>query len=1174
MKIKKRVLVTIFVFVFLLLSGIYLVKSKDITYKNINSNSKKYEISYGDSIQFKECNRYFEGKGTEIYGYNEVNEGYPMYVLEGCAVDLGYFLEKTDLDESACQTQKNYAEVYKGSSTIVSEYNYYCKNYTGSLEVSYAGFTCDSAKEKIINSYIDYVGLHAWYNNNCIAESGEIKLSDINKNGYNLQEGNCERKRIFNNTAISFEKLGFTGILKNNEGGNTCPYPLFYVNGYATTWEDYQDKHGNDVENAYEYCDKMYDELKDSSDAVAINDYRVLCNLNNIKEEIIAVPIQTRACNHSGKITSGNYDISNFVYDETNLTGCTSEHNKLPVTGIYDSPDDNIDYPLYLVQGCAWGFEDIITNKYNNSCITDAYKQEVCFDAKARVDLSNMEDIKNFNNACIDSGILDESHRLQKTEYISVYFQTFNAAGLECVKPENVPTNAKYVAEWGGDNNKCVYRFDKALVGQSITLSKSELPDTSKLIQNVTGLSFSGWKNNNDLSCNDSSITFTLPNDVSELVYEACFNGEIKTDLGYKIYNNCDGTATIGSSLLTETNINDRTEKDDIEGKSSLENQINAISTYVTSSLKTKSVSNGVSSFNLNQFCTIGCKEKFIYTYPSVFATVKSGTYFELLDYPSIQTALICDEHFNFTNWETVYKDSIKEEKKAYVNYLNRKTIDELSFYWDGTCCMPLAGCDFDYYNSNATYYNYNETTGEINSTSMSFGYCEPRGRYSAIYNAQDKFKVFDSKSEYEGRYETAYKRRQTIEEDNIDCAKAMSSTEVPKDKFYNIDGSKAYFIYESDAVLDNDYTVDGKKYYRENLIASNTNSKDTDLINYDGSKLEFNTVNYSISYDSAPNVLGVSNTSFDAKQPILPELTNSFMRKVEVRYTFSPNHGEYYADYHTGNINNSGNGIHLGYVYPLKLNFSGTRNVYFEIDVKSNLNYGASQILTTEKIDDNRFKCTYDIVNDIVVEDTTTTKEDYKKNFYIRSISTQDVDPNDRFESGTLGSNWSDTKGQALIDLIEKKNQGSNTYNPDYLEYSFTLNAQTIEAIREYNKINTYSDFKFECNNMGGECKSIFLNNLAGTGENNISHVDGVTVNNINAVMNRNTWKYYIDGRWVLTKSIESNQWKDAKDLTAVSLSNASICYNSVNINNCEEDCEKLIYDCLYRKVNKGVLP
>lgn len=1065
MKSYKRIILVLIVLIFTFIVCICLKNNRDIFYKSVSSNTKDYLISYEndftttyDSDGQVECSRYYEGMGTKAFGYDEVDEGYPMYIINGCAVTLENYLNNTDDDSNACNIQKFYTQKYLSSNTIVDEYNNYCKNTTGELEVSYNGLSCSDAKEKIVNYFIDYKGLYEWYigEGNCSAKTGNINLSDINKNGYNLSHGNCERKRIFNKDATSFDNIGYTGILrrslynlKNNGYENDCDYGLYYVNGYSTTFEDYKTKVGSSVLDAY--CNILYNEVKSYAD---------------------------------------NNDITNF----------------------YAS---NYDYKL------------------------------ICVDTG----------VKN------DEIIPPDGEVEEKKEYIDIVFRADNAYGLKCEEK----TYENYVVFPSG-NNECTYRFNKELAGQTFTINN--MPDTTNLQQLTTGYKFSGWKRGSETNCNSGNITITLPNNINEISYFACFDGEEKKSLGYTLYKNCDG------NYKTDNVVG----KLDVNNTAILNSNVVSTQEYINENAISKSVGHG-NSFMLNQFCKITCTEIFNYSYPTIFETVKSGTYFELLSYPEIRSQLTCTEIFNYSDWEIEYKNKIDAEKEAYVDKLNFETIDDLDFgngresiscgckrYDDGRC-----NTYYDEYTATDDYYVYNN--GFINKETTTVSYCENEDVDDAKEKLKRKYNL-DSKTNYTQKYDSAVGERKAVEAANNTCANTMTKEQVSTDSFYNVKNSDVYFYYESDVDdNNNELTGDENKYYKEELKTSNTYINDTDVHDKNSNTFSKEEIPFTIDYNDAPTPKNVE-LSFKAIK------TNENLERTVIRnyiYAHSDNHNEYYSDYQTGKIttSNSKNNIYLGYVYPVKLTLSGTRNVYFSIIAKTNLNYGANTLLNSvpSSIDDsNVYKCNYDISNDIIVEDKTTEKEDYKKNFYIRSISTQDVDPNDRFNSGTLGANWANEKGQALISIIEKKAEGNNTYNPNNLEYSFTLNAGTIEAIRDYNKtVGRYDNFDettFSCNDVGGECESKFLNEISGNNNSGNNRVNAKLVKGVNAVMKRESWKYYIDGKWMKTKSLTgSSNWENILNSTKSSADDI--------LKTCRNDSSaKSTYDCVYRTINEGVLP
>ena len=260
-------------------------------------------------------------------------------------------------------------------------------------------------------------------------------------------------------------------------------------------------------------------------------------------------------------------------------------------------------------------------------------------------------------------------------------------------------------------------------------------------------------------------------------------------------------------------------------------------------------------------------------------------------------------------------------------------------------------------------------------------------------------------------------------------------------------------------------------------------------------------------------------------------------------------------------------NRIDLGYVYPVDLNSSGERKISFKLDTSSDLSKPVKEILKQDG--NNEYKCSFQITNDAVIKNTnkdTSSKSDeekYKVKFYVRPIATNDIDPNNRLDSGLLGANWASRKGQLLMQIIQDKSKGNNTYNPKNLEYSFTLSAQNIDEIRDYNKTNEYDDFKLSCNKMGGECNSDFLDQFENANYGNVVNTDG-----------RNRRKYYIGGKWYWTDSLLSgNDFIEISSDTIYSKKYSKKSVYGVCNSSCEGDVNEC-YECLYRKVNEGVLP
>lgn len=167
-------------------------------------------------------------------------------------------------------------------------------------------------------------------------------------------------------------------------------------------------------------------------------------------------------------------------------------------------------------------------------------------------------------------------------------------------------------------------------------------------------------------------------------------------------------------------------------------------------------------------------------------------------------------------------------------------------------------------------------------------------------------------------------------------------------------------------------------------------------------------------------------------------------------------------------------------------------------------------------------YTCKYEITNDALVSSDKTSK-DYKKlksNTIFRSVITDKIDPNDRASTGKLGENWTNKKGLAVQDSMQKKetndSSGSKyTYTDAHLEYSFTLTPTLIKAIQDYNETTNYDDFNLSCATEDGrECVSKFLTNLSEgkvDGANPYSNYSSVNSWGFDdLVKTRKKWKYY----------------------------------------------------------------
>ena len=169
-------------------------------------------------------------------------------------------------------------------------------------------------------------------------------------------------------------------------------------------------------------------------------------------------------------------------------------------------------------------------------------------------------------------------------------------------------------------------------------------------------------------------------------------------------------------------------------------------------------------------------------------------------------------------------------------------------------------------------------------------------------------------------------------------------------------------------------------------------------------------------------------------------------------------------------------------------------------------------------------YTCNYEITNDALTLKNPAPKsyKDLKNNTIFRSVATNEIDPNQRADTGNLGENWINAKGNAVRKSIKEKEEHgtstNDTYNPQNLEYSFTLTPSIIKEIKNYNSVfgRTYDDFELTCaTDDKRECTSDFLTDLSEgkvngvPAVNNYSSINNWGLDDLNKI--RKKWKYYI---------------------------------------------------------------
>lgn len=392
--------------------------------------------------------------------------------------------------------------------------------------------------------------------------------------------------------------------------------------------------------------------------------------------------------------------------------------------------------------------------------------------------------------------------------------------------------------------------------------------------------------------------------------------------------------------------------------------------------------------------------------------------------------------------------------------------------------------------------------------------------------------------------YITAYKHRQDLEKLKNDCQKAnsnfKSSWKYILDPDLSFTYTQQYYdsvsgqtkVVEQEIELVKSEESDNKYWTHVSSLPStsgattnstNVNYKDTSG-KHEGplyGKLGAN--DYSKGYNTAfENVEETDRGKADSEKTGEADL---FYKPTVGYYSLVPS-GLYITDQQ---MSSAPDALNIGYVFNVQItNYQGKYRTWFtiennghlEIEPKgkskneSNVQYRINQKLTTEG---NVFEslcvyCNREVIYDrycptcCIGPDCENDPEKFYPNYVYRTINPSNMDPNNRKDSGDLGNNWSDAKGEAAENRIRqigiKDGMFDDSADSETLEYVFNLDTKTMQEIKKYNKNSNYYDWSngysgslFSCNEDGKECISSFVTRYA-------SNTSG-----------RQKYKYYIDG-------------------------------------------------------------
>lgn len=535
----------------------------------------------------------------------------------------------------------------------------------------------------------------------------------------------------------------------------------------------------------------------------------------------------------------------------------------------------------------------------------------------------------------------------------------------------------------------------------------------------------------------------------------------------------------------------------------------------------------------INSYCSESCDEIIgINNLKGKYTTI-AGRFFEFNKYPELIANKTCTVTVKYEDWYNDYYNEsgsglLNKEINNYNNYLFDTAVNSASYIGGGNCTSgtPATTCG-----SYSTYeYSYKEY----------------------YYDGSDELKYYTHSDTYR-------------------LASGCCSTTKPASKYtpYSIENSlislnnhfddlKNCYTYLNKPALTEankfyPFNVDLKYYYEQEFSSdkygwkrnddkpsniNDSNFKTNDyLSNYSqtGNYADnvYNTDSYVYPYVSATSsVYNPSATKSIGAQAFKNNNNVQINRIVEYGVKYEKPLKQKFVDVYTSKITESleDNSVELGYVYDIDISAktgnskTGHTNAnYYEFTILGDS--GNNRLFNHFKTGNSiRRYCDYEITSEL----TECKGNDCKLNVNYRSVDPSNIDPNDRLKenaTGDLGfSNWDNDKGYAVKKQIEKRAETNDTYNPEYLEYSFTLDSATIAAIRDYNKGKTYDNFAgyFDCDDDGNKCESSFVNQ-AKLGK--ITNSSGAYIDSFATInKGRDSWKefsqslgkYYIDGEEV----------------------------------------------------------
>lgn len=526
----------------------------------------------------------------------------------------------------------------------------------------------------------------------------------------------------------------------------------------------------------------------------------------------------------------------------------------------------------------------------------------------------------------------------------------------------------------------------------------------------------------------------------------------------------------------------------------------------------------------VNNYCTETCNEDININNLKGRYTTKAGMYFEFKEYPNLTANKKCTIKINYSAWQNDYKTNLEYLVSAYNTWQEAANAS----YTIGSCCDWDCNdfgcwCVENYYN-----YKFSYNAARINGYSNLYYQNVPVTKTTC--GAYD-WQVSTKKKAFQNQASKA-NAIASLKSDLKVCNNRLFGT--TNEKFYDFSQQLNYYYYQTYA--------DGYKVIKNNERASLGGINDSTF------KTSQTVSGASNEKKSGSNVIYSTLTESGIQNETIYTYNTDIVRNVLYKVDYERPLVNKYSEIFTGKISAtkvSGKSISLGYGYDTDASAIAKSD--------NNTYYSFTKLGASDKKIFNKFKtgneikryCTYEITNEII-EGCEDGSCDSKLDIVFRIVDPNNLDPNGRLGTTKGFKNWNNIKGQTVLSTI----QSEDTFNPDNLEYSFTLDSATIKKIREYDANcdasgecdpikysstdKSYSELL--CNEDGNECTSGFITELTKSsgafGKSVATNTDG-----------RDNWKYLIYDN-------STNKWSiEEKKAGKVSFSSLIAQYKSLGV-------------------------